>query len=142
MIHWFYICGSLGNVFFNIVINPKVGIGLGKSYIFYLLCLVTGFSLFLTSNSWVLLGSFLVGGSYSSLNVLASSRLYEGTNKGTRNLVSRFYLIGSIGCIIGSYMLGEGLGNLDKNTVFSILIITSLITYGLLGWLNNKNNNH
>jgi MFS family permease len=140
--YWFYICGSLGNVFFNIVINPRVGMGLGKSYVFYMVCLISGFTLFLTSSHGVLLGSFLVGGSYSSLNVLASSRLYEGTNKSGRNLISRFYLIGSFGCIIGSYMLGLSLEKLDKNTVFSILIVISIVAYGSLALFTHKTNKH
>lgn len=140
--YWFYIFGSLGNVFFNVIISPRVGMSLGKSYLFYLLCLVSGFALFLTTSSWVLLGSFLVGGSYSSLSVLASSRLYEGTIKESRNLISRFYIIGSIGCIIGSYILGSALGNLDKNTVFSALIIASVFSYGLLAFFTHRNGKH
>ena len=140
--YWFYICGSLGNVFFNVIISPRVGMSLGKSYLFHLACLVSGFALFLTTSSWVLLGSFLVGGSYSSLSVLASSRLYEGTVKESRNLISRFYIIGSIGCIIGSYVLGSALGNLDKNTVFSALIIASVFSYGLLAFFTHRSGKH
>lgn len=140
--YWFYISGAFGNVFFNIFVNKLSGTDLGKYYLIYVACLVLGFSLFLTSGYWVLLGSFFVGASYSSLSILSSSRLYEGTFKGSNKSISRFYIMGCIGCIIGSYVLGFFLNKLDKNVVFTFLIVFTIVTYGLLALFTKKTNRY
>ena len=142
--YWFYICGSLGNVFFNAVINPRVGLTLGKAYAFYILCLLIGFSLFILDSYLVLIGSFLVGGAYSSLTTLGASRLYEGTSNHKRSskLLSRYYVFGSLACIAGSYLLGVALGNFNKNIVFSSLAILSLIFYSIIYMVYNQIKNN
>lgn len=136
--YWFYLSGALGNVFFNMLLGTKVGLNLGKYYLFYMACLVAGFSLFFISNHFVLLGSFLIGGAYSSLSILSTSRLYEGTSYIEKNLISRFYFLGSIVCIISSYLLGLAFGNLQKDTVFAILILLTISGYGSLVIIETK----
>lgn len=100
--------------------------------------------MFVVDSYIVLVGSFLVGGAYSSLITLGTSRLYEGTlnHKRSSKLLSRYYVFGSFGCIIGSYLLGIALGNLNKNTVFISLAILSFIFYSIIYMVYNQIRNN
>jgi len=135
--YWFFIAGSLGNVFFNLFLNKTVGLELRKAFVVYTFCLLAGFGLFLTASGYeVLAGSFLVGGAYASFNALSSSRVYEGGF--AAHYISRFYVAGSVICIAGSYLLGLGLEHMSKNSVFTILFCLSLLYFVIYIYDNKK----
>ncbi len=130
--YWFLVVSSLGNVLFNVVINPRSGLKLKKAYLLYVTCIVIGFLLFLSQSIvLVLTGSFLVGGAYASLSALSTSRLYEGLNKTHKSgvWISRFYIIGGVTTMIGGYLLGYALNHYNKNHVFIFLSLITIAFY-------------
>lgn len=131
--YWFLISSSLGNIVFNLCFSHSLE--LRKSFILYVVCLIAGLGLFLMPGYWVLLGSFMVGGVYASFTAISSARLYE-SGLATK-YISRFYIAGSVVCIVGSYLLGALLENYSKNTVFILLMCTAAL-YLVLAYYSTR----
>lgn len=134
--YWFFIVSSIGNVFFNLVVNKTVNLNLQKTFIVYIVLLSLGLSLFLVENNLVLLGAFITGGVYSILNTISSARLYE-TQGNTRH-ISRFYVLGSLTSIFGAYLFGISLEYFEKNTVFTGMVVFAILAYTSIYFYNKK----
>lgn len=133
---------SLGGLTFNLLLNKNLSLNLDKRFFIQgglvVICFLN-FSIF--KSAYILVPSlFLLGGIYTTLSNMATSRIYSYSITRVPKSISRYYGLISLLNVLGTLFIGILLENIAPKYSFLIWASSIFIIFTLIYLLNKKIN--
>ncbi len=134
----FPLVGSMGGLCFNLFFNKKLSLNAGRK--FYTLGLILCFS-FLTfafaENKIIILFSvFFIGGIYTTLNTICTSRIYSYSKTREPQSISKYYMSLAVFNVTGTFIIGILFEFFTVKNVFIFWSILLFLMFALISILN------
>lgn len=134
----FPLCSSLGGLTFNLFLNKNLSLNLNTRFYFQGLILFICFINFaIFTSPFILLPSlFLIGGIYTTMSNISTSRIYSYSKTREAKSISRYYFFITLMNVIGTIFAGILFEITNLFNAFFILSLLILFVFILIAVLN------